>query len=662
MPNLRNGENTTVRQTSMLKPNDSSGEPEGKKASRVNEDIIGSLLGGRYRVLELIGQGGLGAVYKVVDINAQQLGVLKILQPHLSGDAEFEKRFLHEARILAGLRHPNIVTLRDFGATHGSVYLAMEFIDGPSLDRILQRAGLLDLDYAIEIIRQVGEGLRHAHNQGIIHNDIKPSNILVSNDGRRIVLSDFGLATPPRESGLTDIGTVLGTVLYMSPEQIVGQALDARADIYQLATVLYQLLTGRVPHESSSLPTLFAKRFQEPPQPIHDLNPRVPRAVEEVVLKALAKDPAYRFQSMDDFIGALISAHRDLDISERVGGPSSHQESSAQMYGRPPVAASASAPRIFPSNEASLGVPTTHQQSSTQMDGGPLFPASSRAPRFLSKIAALRSTSRKTTIRLLALTLFFFTAVFLARSFPRYSAVVLVTLVAISSPVLLSFIRSRHIRPKPLNDSDSDVKDVYSGASRDISADQRSPRRLTDGGIVPASPAPTIERGMDESVRADRRAADVSFAVTMETLPYRDLPLSSTIILRNDASAVAWLLVLNGPARGVQYRVSDQTIIGRAPDCHIVLNDPMSSRRAAGIRLIGGQFYVEDLRSANGICVNGVKVEKQELRDRDEILIGGTIMLFIQAVSPEDLTVEAKRRLREFEGVWDELTASVRHD
>ena len=266
-----------------------------------------AIVAGRYRIISILGQGGMGTVYKAFDTIVQRIVALKTLTPH-STQTDPAGRSLNEA-VLARLDHPNILRIFDSGVADGCAFVVTQFVDGRSLAQILQDRGRLEPDYAIEIIVRVGTALTFAHWQGVIHRDIKPSNIMVSTDGD-VLLADFGLAARSGDATLTPGGTVVGTPAYMSPEQAMGEPADARSDLFSLGAVFYETLTGRkwFASDGESIPfrEIMRRVVEKEPPPITALVPGLPSRIDDVIRKALAKDPSERYQSAADFVSALL--------------------------------------------------------------------------------------------------------------------------------------------------------------------------------------------------------------------------------------------------------------------------------------------------------------------------------------------------------------------
>jgi len=245
-----------------------------------------------YRILEKLGAGGMGVVYKAEDTTLQRTVALKFLPPELTRDADAKQRFLHEARAAARLDHPNICAVYEVGESDGQLFLAMACYDGMTLREKL-KAGPLPWAEAAALALQAAAGLAHAHGKGIVHRDIKPANLFLTTDGTVKIL-DFGLAKLAGASALTQTGTTVGTAHYMSPEQARGEAVDARSDLWSLGVVLYELMAGRPPFRGEYAQAVIYGILNEAPPPLAELAPGAPAALRGVVAKCLAKDPAAR--------------------------------------------------------------------------------------------------------------------------------------------------------------------------------------------------------------------------------------------------------------------------------------------------------------------------------------------------------------------------------
>ncbi|MCI0398225.1 MAG: protein kinase [Chloroflexi bacterium] len=271
----------------------------------------GLIIGGRYRIVERLGQGGMAEVYKAYQESLERYVAIKFIRSSLAKEPDFQRRFQQEARYVAALRHPNIVQIHDFDQDGDMAYMVMEFIDGPTLkERLAELAGRgqwLSLDRALELVRRLGHTLSYAHQRGMIHRDVKPANIMFDSDGR-VVLGDFGLARMLAGNQLSPPDSATGTPDYMAPEQIMGQPADGRADIYSLAVVLYELVARRLPFKAETLTAVLHKHLVEPPPPPSEFQAGVPVGLEQLILKAMAKKPEERHQSVDEFLAALGQA------------------------------------------------------------------------------------------------------------------------------------------------------------------------------------------------------------------------------------------------------------------------------------------------------------------------------------------------------------------
>jgi len=265
------------------------------------------LIDGRYRILERVGSGGMADVWCAEDSQLGRRVALKVLHERFAQDGEFVERFRREASAAAGLQHPNVVNVFDRGEVDGTYYIAMEYVQGSSLKDLVARG--MSAGEAIEVTRQILAAARFAHGHGIIHRDLKPQNVLIDGEGR-VRVTDFGIARAGA-SEITQTGSVMGTAQYLSPEQAQGLAVSPASDLYAVGVILYEMLTGRVPFEGDSAVAVALKQVSEAPVPPSRLNHNVTPALDGVVLKALAKDPANRFTTADEFTAALDAAEYD---------------------------------------------------------------------------------------------------------------------------------------------------------------------------------------------------------------------------------------------------------------------------------------------------------------------------------------------------------------
>ncbi|MDD5369003.1 MAG: protein kinase, partial [Anaerolineaceae bacterium] len=272
---------------------------------------VGQILGNRYRIEELLGQGGMSAVYKATDPNLQRTVAVKLIHPHLSSNDEFIRRFESEATAIARLRHPNIVQVFDFNHDADLYYMVLEFVPGETLQSRIKRMNdsgrHLPIRDVLHFTIDICKAADYAHQRGLIHRDIKPANVMLDVNGNAILM-DFGIARILGGQQHTATGAVLGTALYMSPEQIQGLHPDARSDIYSLGVTLFETLGGQPPFEADSAMTLMMKHLNDPVPDLSKLHPGIPEAVKAIVNRALEKDRANRFQTCAEMAAALQEA------------------------------------------------------------------------------------------------------------------------------------------------------------------------------------------------------------------------------------------------------------------------------------------------------------------------------------------------------------------
>ena len=268
----------------------------------------GEVVGG-YRIERVLGRGGMGMVYEALQLSLDRQVAFKVLAPELSIDPQFALRFRREALIQASLSHPNIVTVHDAGEVDGMLYIVMRLIRGTTLKELIA-SGSIAPSQLLKVLRDVAEGLDAAHAEELVHRDVKPENILVRTGGTRAYLADFGLTRLVNESGFTAAGQFVGSVLYIAPEQIIGEVPTAAVDIYSLGAVMFEGLTGSPPYRrASEIAVLFA-HANEPTPRVSQLAPDLPPEIDSVIERAMAKDPSARYQTAVDLIEAAEAALR----------------------------------------------------------------------------------------------------------------------------------------------------------------------------------------------------------------------------------------------------------------------------------------------------------------------------------------------------------------
>jgi serine/threonine protein kinase/cytochrome c-type biogenesis protein CcmH/NrfG len=278
--------------------------------------MIGTTIS-HYKILEKLGEGGMGVVYKAQDTKLDRLVAIKFLSSHHSASQENKARFIQEAKATAALNHPNILNIYEIDEYEDGMFLAMEFLEGKTLRSHITsvKAGKgLPYSQAIEWTNQIAQGLKAAHEKGIVHRDIKPENIMVSNNGQ-LKIMDFGIAKLRGSSGLTRTGTSVGTISYMSPEQVQGLPADHRSDIWSLGVVVYEMLTSDLPFKAEHEAALLYLIVNEDPPLTSSMDKKIPRHVDPVVMKLLAKNPSHRFETMSDVLQALTSIKGEIEAA-----------------------------------------------------------------------------------------------------------------------------------------------------------------------------------------------------------------------------------------------------------------------------------------------------------------------------------------------------------
>lgn len=272
----------------------------------------GQVLDGRYTLIRRIGSGGMADVWLARDGELGREVAVKVLHDNFARDGEFVARFRREASSAAALQHPNVVAVFDRGAVEDTYYIAMEYVEGASLRELVNKG--LTIPEAVEVVRQILAAAGYAHERGLVHRDLKPMNVLIDGSGR-VRVTDFGIARATGNSEITRTGSVLGTAQYLSPEQAQGFEVTDTSDIYAIGIILFEMLTGRVPFDGDNAVAIAMKQVSEPPPAPSSINPNVPPALDAVVLKALAKDPADRYSSAAEMTAALDAAEANPQIA-----------------------------------------------------------------------------------------------------------------------------------------------------------------------------------------------------------------------------------------------------------------------------------------------------------------------------------------------------------
>ncbi len=403
----------------------------------------------RYRVEGRLGVGGMSTVQLAFDQRLERYVAIKLLAEHLADDPTFVSRFRREALSAARLVHPNIVQVFDFGFDEGhhQHFIVMEHVPGSSCAELLRDRGHLDVEQAVDVVTQACRGLDYAHRNGVVHRDVKPGNLLVA-DADVVKLADFGIARATDQSSITQVGSVLGTAAYLAPEQARGEEAGPRADLYSLGVVAYQLMSGRLPYEATSLSELALKQQRESPPPLDELNPHVPRELARAVAMALAIDQEARPRDAMVLAEALRNGAHGLDplpavtFTARLGTSAATNVSSGRNA---PTAATRVAPRALPPRNArGASAPSPRPlepRRATRAQPAAEYAAANRA-------AARRGGGRRAVRRLLA-----------------FLAVVLLFVAAVAVAVTIATSTSKtvvHFRTVVAHDAQSAIDQVKS--------------------------------------------------------------------------------------------------------------------------------------------------------------------------------------------------------
>src|SRR5205807_3778940 len=311
----------------------------------VSDTLIGTVFDGRYRIVRKLGTGGMADVYLAEDQELGRRVAIKILNDRHAADDQFIERFRREAKNAAALSHPNIVSIYDRGTAEGTYYIAMEYLSGRSLKELIVGSGPTPMRIAIDYTRQILAAIGFAHRHGIVHRDIKPHNVLVGPEGR-LKVTDFGIARSGA-SQMTEVGSIIGTAQYLSPEQARGSPVAQTSDLYSVGVVLYELLTGQVPFTGDTPLEIAMKHLSEVPKPPSELRPEVPHDLDLVVLRALAKDPADRYPTAEQMDADLERVLKGMPV-----GSETHEAATAVLSGSGVIAAAPTSVITRPSQVA----------------------------------------------------------------------------------------------------------------------------------------------------------------------------------------------------------------------------------------------------------------------------------------------------------------------
>jgi serine/threonine-protein kinase len=527
---------------------------------------------GQYHLVEKLGEGGMGVVYKGVDTHYGHEVAIKALHPTLMVDAQLRERFIREAQALARLNHPNVVRLLDFVNRGDTCFIIMEFIHGQNVEEVLQSRGLIPPLEAAEHFVQVLAAAHYAHGLGIIHRDIKPANIAVLESGQ-VKLLDFGTAKVVDAHRLTQANMTLGTVVYMSPEQVCGRDLDHRSDIYSLGVTLYEMVTCRLPHECENESQLFMDIVKGKPLPPSKHYPPLPKQLERIIIRAIEKDPARRYQTAEEFLQAIRGFIQHEKKEEAKKTPPS-----GVFIPAGPMRGGAGA------GETIAEVPSRAYRRTIALSGVGVGLAASGA---LAGAAGLVGG---------------------AVTVPLALSGVAVYAVAVLWPVSVRpALTPAKRRPLAVGEQTLDQEPEQSLV---VSAPE-----VDDG--APPPPAPLA----GEAIQLDRQPSPAAAQGWAQEggVDSQGVPRDA------HAAATAVLYVFEGPDQGQSWVLPQGAItLGRGKHNTIVLSDGGVSTTHAQIGFDGERYVITDLESRNGTFVNSSQVKSFPLGDRDVIVMGQT--------------------------------------
>ncbi|MDC3378834.1 FHA domain-containing serine/threonine-protein kinase [Planctomycetota bacterium] len=560
----------------------------------MNDPLMGRQVGD-YRIIAHLGEGGMGMVYKGQHAALGQIVAVKSLHSTLMGNQSAKDRFVREAEALARLNHPNIIKLLNFVNNEQGCFIIMEFAEGEDIEVKLQRMGLIPPEQCIPWFIDACRGLQFAHGQNIIHRDIKPSNILVHPSGTAKLL-DFGTAKLVDAKRLTQQGMTLGTIIYMSKEQLLGKPLDARSDVYSLGVTLYECVTGKLPFYDEEERKLVVKIAKETPIPPRQHYPYVSEQLEAMILKAMAKDPAQRFQTADEMANTLATL---------VGGAPIAVQSGGQAAATPPIAQTAPGPVPAPGAGGGGGGISILAIAGA---GLALLGLGIGIPfMIIGKGGALTWVGLVLLLVLLlggvALAVF---GLLKAQGGGGAAAP------AAAAPAPAPAPAPQAPAPQPAAPPPPPM------APQPMAAPPPQPMApqpmAPQAGPMPASMA--FNPGGTLNVNSANAAQQYGQPAT--AAPAAGAPPAP--------AGTAVLKVIDGSCAGRHYQVlpNGPCTIGRAPNCVAVINDPGVSGQHASVGFDGRSYFVQDLGSRNGVFVNNQKVTRHPLASGDLLVIGST--------------------------------------
>ena len=591
-----------------------------------DDPFIGRVIGD-YQVMSRLGEGGMGLVYKGQHSALGQVVAIKSLHSALMNNQSARERFVREAQALARLNHPNIISLLNFINNDAGCFIVMEFAEGEDVEHKLQRMGLIPPEQCIPWFIEILRALAFAHAQGIIHRDIKPSNIIVHPSGRAKLL-DFGTAKLVDAKRLTQQGMTLGTIIYMSKEQLLGKALDARSDLYSLGVTLYECVTGQLPFYDEEERKLVVKIAKTEPIPPSQHYPAISKDLEAIIVKSMAKEPELRFQTAEEFEAALArlinpaamgaSTQGAQPPAHPTAGPTPAQQAPAYQApaaGRMPAPAVAASPAASPG--ASPGAPGAMLLAPMILIGAFLGMLGMAAGVPLLLLGG--STPIKALGAGVLLLFGFVGLVLVVVGYLRWAS------------AMRAHTGGGLVAPAPAGATAGPAPG--GGGARCPSCSRALLPGMTSCPFCVPSAAPPSAPLTAPPQMAPPAPAPVSVSYapgsTLNVNPQAaNLPAAMPSAPPRPAGT-AVLQVIDGADKGRTYQLTRAApfTIGRAPTCSATLNDPGVSGVHAQIAFEGAALVLQDAGSRNGVFVNNQKVQRQQLGPGDLIVIGSTRML-----------------------------------
>ncbi len=557
-------------------------------------EMIGKFIGD-YQITGQLGEGGMGVVYKGVHPSLGQVVAVKMLHPNLIKAESIKQRFLREAQAMARLRHPNILQLYNFIENADGCFIIMEFVEGKTFESLLEESGVIPSERSIDLFVPTLAAMKYAHDAGIIHRDIKPSNIMLLNNGT-VKVMDFGTAKMSGGPALTAAGMTLGTVVYMSPEQLMGRELSPAADIYSLGVTLYELCTGKLPFYHDNEMQLMKMIMKEAPPPPSRYYAGLPKSLEAVILKSIEKDKVKRYQTSDEFSKALEAVKAELARASSGSGAAAATGGAARITTPPPMPA----PKMPTPPGKPVAVEDTQAMS---MPGGPAMatpvppaPAGARTSPLVIVGAVVAGLG---VVAGLALLLAVSVVVGVAT---------LASLVVVGVILLVVGLVAKPVDGGPPATMPGEVSTVKGGAPQGA-AGQPTP--------MPADQqrCPSCNRVLLPTMASCPFCTPVKAGAGDTDQQRPSQPPSGT----------AYLDVIDGALKGQRVQSGQEPMtIGRAPDNTVCFKDPSVSSHHARIDFYQGKYFLSDLQSSNGTYVNNARIEQAQLNHQDLIALGST--------------------------------------